>query len=128
MRMRAKPRILIIDDELGPRESLRMILKNEYDLLVASCGGEGLQLFSEQPVDLVITDVKMPEVSGLDVLKRVREKNRKLPVIMITGYAVDGTSEEALKLGVTDYIKKPYDIAYIHQSVKKALEETPDVR
>lgn len=119
-----RPRILIIDDEVGPRESLKMILKDNYDLLLASSGTEGLDIFLTQDIDLVITDIKMPDLSGIEVLQKIREKNKELPVIMITGYASEEANSTAKEFGISGYIKKPYDVTYIREEVERVLKDT----
>ena len=90
-------RILVVDDELGPRESLRMLLKPAYQITTADSGRAALQMLSQIRPDVVILDIKMPEMDGLEVLRRVKRADRSIEVVMITAYA----SLETVKLALT---------------------------
>ncbi len=118
-----KPHILIVDDELGPRESLRMILKDHFPLLFATNGKEAVEKVEADSADLVIMDMKMPVMDGMEALRRMKEHNPYLPVIMVTGYGTIDTAVEAMKVGAFDYITKPFDSFALLEKVKKALEQ-----
>lgn len=118
-----KANILVVDDELGPREALRMILKDDYRIFFATNGLEAVEHTKKQPPDLVIMDMKMPVMDGLQALKRIKEINPYVSVLMVTGYGTIDTAVEAMKIGAIDYITKPFDSFSILQKVKGALEE-----
>jgi len=119
--MSIKPTILIVDDELGPRESLRMILKDDYRLETAASGKEAISLIDQIELDLIILDIRMPEMNGIDLLKVIREKTPATEVIMVTAYASVDTATEALRLGAVDYLQKPFDILQVRNVVSKGL-------
>src|SRR5450759_5628279 len=103
------PRVLVIDDEMGPRESLRILLKVECEVLCAPSVEEGLRLFRASPPDLVIMDIRMPDRNGIEGLREIRKLDPLVSVIMLTGYGALETAQEALRLGANDYLKKPFD-------------------
>ena len=113
--------ILVVDDENGPLESLRMILDPFYKVLTARNGREGLEVFDGSLPDLVISDIRMPVMTGVDLMKLVKERSPDTPVILITGYATLQTAQEAVRAGAFDYISKPYDVDEIRQVVSTAL-------
>lgn len=114
--------ILVVDDELGPRESLRMILKPSYDVHTVADGMAALEFLEKSPVDLITLDLKMPGLSGLEVLEEVRKSNPDVMVIIVTGYGTFKSVVEAIHLNVFDYISKPFNIAEIISVVKRCLE------
>jgi two-component system, NtrC family, nitrogen regulation response regulator NtrX len=119
-----KPRILVIDDEAAIRDSLKMILEYEgYDVQGAATGQDGLTLAEREPADLVLLDIKMAGMDGLDVLQRLRTVNETLPVIMISGHATVSTAVEATKLGAFDFIEKPLSTERVLVSVRNALDQ-----
>lgn len=116
-----KPKILICDDEEGVRESYRLILEKDYDLVFASNGDEGIQAVKKEPVDLVILDIKMPKKSGVDALKEMKVARPNLKVIISTGYRSVEVAQEASRLGATEYLVKPFDSQTIYKLVKRLL-------
>ncbi|MCX5894918.1 MAG: response regulator, partial [Proteobacteria bacterium] len=118
-----KPNILIVDDELGPRESLRMILKPAYNVYMAEDGNKALEIIKQVPIDLMTLDLRMPGLSGIDVLKGVKETNADIEVIIVTGFGSLGTITTASQYGVYDYISKPFNIADVNSIVQKSLEK-----
>jgi DNA-binding NtrC family response regulator len=119
-----KPRILIIDDEESPRESLRFILKDRNEVILKTSGEEGLEaLKSENPVDVVLLDMKMPGMNGLETLEKILKVNPTLPVVMITGITDAQTAVKAMKLGAADYLNKPFDVEEIRLVVQRAIKE-----
>lgn len=116
-----KRKVLIVDDELGGREALRMILKDNYEVIPAENGKSGLKAFSEQKVDAVILDILMPDIDGIEVLKRMKAEDAELPVIMVTATQSVKTAVDAMKLGAFDYITKPYDTNEIKLVLEKAI-------
>src|ERR1039457_2729741 len=100
------PKILVIDDELGPRESLRMLLKTDYQVHTADCVEAGIKLLKEKRPDTIVMDIRMPGVTGIEGLRRIRQIDPHLSVIMLTGFGALETAKEALRLGANDYISK----------------------
>src|SRR5690242_15132688 len=120
----AKPRILVIDDESAIRDSLRMTLEYEgYDFLGAATGQEGLALAEREAPDLVLLDVKMPGMDGIDVLERLRAMNEALPVIVVSGHGTISTAVEATKKGAFDFIEKPFASDRVLVSLRNALDQ-----
>lgn len=114
-------KILVIDDELSVQESFRNILKREYLLLFASNGAEGLQRFREAAPDLILLDLIMPEMDGMTALKRIREIDPKIPIIMLTATRMIKTAVEAIKAGADDYLTKPFDLEELKWLLAKTL-------
>jgi len=114
--------ILIIDDELGIRESLRIILTNPHAVYTASTPKEATKYLEEEHIDIVFLDIKMPRVNGLNLLKEFKLLYPHLPVIIITAYPSSQTAITALRDGAFDYIIKPFHYSEIHSVVKRALE------
>jgi response regulator RpfG family c-di-GMP phosphodiesterase len=113
--------ILVVDDELGPRESLRMILKPSYDVLTAETGARALELLAAHRVDVVTLDLKMPGLSGTEVLEAIKARDPRIEVIIITGYGSLKSATEAIRHGVADYIAKPFNVAEILAVVDRAV-------
>ena len=115
-------KILICDDEVGIRESLNLILKDDYELAFCDNGQACLEcLTPEQEFDLLLLDIKMPKISGLDILKKIKEKKPALKVIIITGYKSVETASEAINAGAVDYIVKPFSSKDILKSVERNI-------
>ena len=123
-----KSAILIVDDELGPRESLKLILTPTYQVIVARDGLEGLEKFEACTPDLVISDIRMPRLDGIQFLKRIRERNHDIPFILITGCGTVESAQQAVRGGAFDYISKPYNIREIHEVVRRALDAAREKR
>ncbi len=120
----AKARILCIDDEESPRESLRFILKDRYDVVSKGDGKSGLEAIrSEGPFDAVLLDMKMPDMSGLDVLSRILQSTPKMPVVMVTAITEAKPAVQAMKMGAADYLNKPFDVDEIRLVVERVLKE-----
>ncbi|MCM2357029.1 MAG: sigma-54 dependent transcriptional regulator [Geobacteraceae bacterium] len=116
-------KILIIDDDTSLRRVLEYNLQEEgYQVLAAASGEEGLLLFDGELPDLVITDLKMPGISGFQVLTTVKERSPQTPVMVITAFGAVETAVEAMKLGAYDYITKPFNRDELRLTVRKALE------
>jgi DNA-binding NtrC family response regulator len=119
----AGPRILLIDDEPGITGMLSIVFEKEgYVVRTAGTCAEGMKLVEETSPDLVLTDLKMPDGTGFDILRKARETNAETPVVMITAYTSTKTAIEALKAGAYDYISKPFDVEELKHVVGKALE------
>jgi len=119
----ASERILIVDDEEGMRRLLgRILTKEGYDTTTAANGAEALRLVASERFDLVVTDIKMPEMDGLQLLQEIREFEPSLPVIVITAYGTIENAVQALRAGAYDYIAKPFETDEIKLTVAKVLE------
>ena len=121
-RMPGKETILVVDDESGPRESLRMILKPLYEVHTASNGREALELMRSKDIHVVTLDLNMPGLSGIDVLKEIRKCKPNTEVIVITGYGTLNNAQEAIRFGAGDFISKPFNVADIISIVSKSFE------
>ncbi len=118
-------RILFIDDEPGSRESLTLLFKREgYHVDAVSAGEEALSLLTKKSYDVIITDLFLPGVSGIDILKRVKEQSLPCNVILITGNASAETAVRAMKEGAFDYITKPLNFEKLKVLVAKAIEKS----
>jgi PAS domain S-box-containing protein len=118
----ARSRILVVDDDLGPRESLRMLLKSMYDIRTAASGPAALAELPRYRPDLVILDIKMPGMNGLDVLRRLKESDASVEVVMITAYASLETVKQALTHGAFEYLIKPFSRQDLEDVVRRALQ------
>jgi len=119
--MNGKNRVLVVDDELGPREALRMILKGLYDVAVAEDGDSALDMIAREKYDVVILDIKMPDRDGIEVLKVAKEMDRDLEVVMITAYATVNTAREAIRHGALDYLIKPFNKSDVEKVVERGI-------
>jgi two-component system response regulator PilR (NtrC family) len=120
---RRPPRILVVDDERSMRELLAIVLKREgYDVLLAENGRMAIDLLEKEPVDLLISDIKMPDLSGVDVLRAAKKVDQDILGIMITAFASTDTAVEAMRLGACDYLSKPFDIDLLKMKVREKIE------
>lgn len=117
-----KANILIVDDEMGPRDSLRMILKPHYNVYTAEKAGQAVEILRRLPIDLVTVDLRMPGLSGTTVLEKVKQQDPDIEAIIITGYGSMDSAIEGLRLGAFDYIHKPFDVRHVLFLVRSALE------
>ena len=116
--------ILIVDDEKSLLELLGLVFKKEgYGVKTASSGVKALEMLDKNGIDLVITDIKMPQKTGMDILKAVKDRTPELPVIMITAYGSIQQAIEALKAGALDYVVKPFDVEELKIIVARGLEK-----
>src|SRR5262250_1159781 len=122
-------KLLLIDDEADVQYSFRRIFDApEIELTTASSGEEGLKLIPKVKPDLVLMDVRMGGISGLETLRRIRQMDSKLLVILMTGYGTTQTTIEAMKLGAFDYLVKPFDVPKLKEIVATALKAALDMR
>jgi DNA-binding NtrC family response regulator len=124
--MAQKRSILIVDDELGVRESLRMILKTRYDVHTAADGKEALRCIENDKIDLVTLDLKMPGLSGMDVLREIKKKNVDIEVVVISAYGTPQNLREATRYGAGDFITKPFNARDLINLLSKSLERRSD--
>lgn len=121
--MTGRKSILLIDDDDSIRRVVEYNLREEgYDVTTAPSGTEGLRLFQDRAVDLVLTDIRMPEMDGLDLLVRLKAMQPDLPVVLLTAHGTISSAVEAMKLGAFDYLTKPFDRDRLRATVRKALD------
>ena len=120
----AKARVLVVDDEESPRESLRYILKDRYEVVTCDCGTAGLAALRDgKPFDAMLLDMKMPDMTGLQVLEQALQIQPSLPVIMATAITDAKPAVDAMKLGAADYLNKPFDVDEIRHVIERVLKE-----
>src|SRR3989440_4156545 len=119
-----QPEVLVIDDEVGPRESLRMLLKPDYQVRTADCVEAGIKLLKEKSPDTIVMDIRMPGMTGIDGLRKIREIDPHLSVIMLTGFGALETARKALRLGANDYVSKPFDATEMREIIGRNVERT----
>src|SRR5271157_5718863 len=122
-------KLLLIDDQEDVRYSIQRIFDSpEIELATAASGEEGLKVITKFKPDLVLMDVRMTGMTGLETLRRIRQSDPKLLVILMTGYGTTQTTIEAMKLGAYDYLLKPFDIAKLKEVVGNALKAARDMK
>src|SRR5688572_27282607 len=120
---RRRPRILVADDERSMRELLAIVLRREgYDVVLAENGREAIAVIEREPIDLLISDIKMPDVSGVEVLRAAKRVDQDILGIMITAFASTETAVEAMRLGACDYLSKPFDIDLLKMKVREKID------
>jgi two-component system, NtrC family, response regulator PilR len=118
-----KVRILIVDDEPSMREMLRIVLRRDgYEVRLANSGREAIEQLRGASFDLLLSDIKMPDVSGVDVLRAAKEINREVVAFMMTAYASTSTAVEAMRLGAVDYFTKPFSMDELRLKIRQHLE------
>src|SRR5438034_1677320 len=123
------PNILVVDDELSMRQFLTHLFQREgHTVRVAENGRHAMALLLEQPADVVISDVKMPDMGGIELLRAARELNSSIEVIMMTAFANEATAHEAFLLGAFDFVHKPFDNDLLKEKVARALQKISIVR
>jgi len=118
---RGKATLLVVDDEKGPRESLRMILSPQHRVLLASDGQQALKILGHEDVDAVTVDLNMPGMKGDELMRTIRADFPQIEVIIITGYSSVETAVEGIRHGVFDYLTKPFDVVEVSSTVRRAL-------
>ncbi len=121
--MEQKASVLVVDDELGPRESLRMILKPLYDVRTATNGQEALDYIQKEKIDLITLDIKMPGLSGMDVLRELRKLGSDAAVVIVTGYGTLTDVHDAIRYGAVDFVSKPFNVPDIVAIVNKSVAQ-----
>jgi signal transduction histidine kinase len=119
----AKPTLLIVDDEEGPRQSLRIVFKNDYNVLLATNGLDAIELVKTNPVEVVVLDIMMFGMSGVEALKEIKQFDPSIEVIMLTAFETIETARQALRHGASDYLNKPFDIPTIRSAVAHAIQK-----
>jgi len=114
--------LLVVDDELGPRQSLHMVFKDDYDVLLADGGEQAMELVRDHPVHSAILDIRMAGMSGVELLGRLKQHDPAIEVIMLTAYETIETARQALKHGACDYLTKPFDLETMRAAVGNAMD------
>ncbi len=117
-----RPTLLVVDDEIGPAESLRMVFHPHYRVLIAHRGEEALHMLREETVDVVALDLRMPHMTGVEVLRAIKSEFPDVEVIIITAYVSLDTALQGLRWGAFDYVIKPYDVPHIAELVDRAVK------
>jgi len=125
--MTKRPQILIVEDQLGPRKSLEVILSPYFDVITVDSGGEALELLQEKRIDVVTLDLKLPDQHGIDVLRQIKRLHSDLEVIIITGYGDFKTALDALHLGAASYLLKPFNIGDVLTAVNRAAAKKKQI-
>lgn len=116
-------KVLVVDDEPGIRDSLRLLLKGDFDVSTAEDGKTALDVIDETKPNLVLLDVMMPNLSGVEALREIRTRDPKLPVIMLTAANSVKTAVESMKCGAVDYLNKPFDVEELIALIRKTFDE-----
>ncbi len=122
--MSSKPRILVIDDDPIVRRSCERILAASYEVRMADSGRAGLDLLSSEPFHVALVDLKLPDIGGTEILAQAPDHFPDVPVIIITGYSSEASAIEAVNLGVSGYLTKPFKPAQMLAAAAKAIGET----
>jgi signal transduction histidine kinase len=117
-----KGTLLIVDDEDGPRQSLRVIFKDDYEILMASDGPSAISLAQSHKIDVAILDIRMSGMSGIEVLERLKYVSAGIEVVMMTAFETTDTMRQALRLRACDYINKPFDVSTMRAAVANAMQ------
>lgn len=115
--------LLIVDDERGPMESLRMIFKPAYQVYTASGGPEAIEIVHQTPIDVVTLDLRMPGMSGIEVMEQIKQHDPDIEVVIVTGYSSLDTAIRGLRFRAFDYISKPFDVSEISDIVRRAVNQ-----
>lgn len=119
--MKEKKSILVVDDDIAHRTMLRIMLGWEYKISEADCGATAIKKIQDMPFDLVLMDVCMPEINGVEALDKIKASNPNIPVIMMTAYSSEKTASRAVAKGAYDYLTKPFDFDHLRSKIEKAM-------
>ena len=121
--------LLIVDDELSMRQFLTHLFQRDgHAIRVAENGRKAMSLLRQQPADVIISDVKMPDMGGIELLRAARELQPDIEVIMMTAFANEATAHEAFLLGAFDFVHKPFDNELLKEKVARAVEKITTAR
>ncbi len=116
-----KPTVLVVDDEERSARILKINFQENYNILIANNGKQALSILEHEPVNLILTDLRMPEMTGNELLQKIREMNLRIPVILMTAYGTIENAVESMKMGAFDYILKPLNLENLSITIKRAL-------
>jgi DNA-binding NtrC family response regulator len=115
-------KLLTVDDEDTLRQSMRVIFQDEYDVFMAGNGLTAIELAEQNDIDVVVTNIKMPEMNGIELLERLKSLKPDIEVIMLTACETTDFIRQALRLGACDYITKPFEVAPLRAAISKAMQ------
>jgi len=115
-------KLLIVDDEEGPRQSVKVIFKDDYDILMAADGATAVELAQQNRIDVAVCDIRMQGMSGIELLERLKYVDPAIEVVMMTAFETTDTMRQALRLRASDYINKPFDIGTMRAAVAAAMQ------
>ena len=119
-----QPRVLLMEDETSLAKGLAMVMREEgYHVDLADTGRGALEQFQKSDFDLLVADLRLPDINGMDVVEQVRGKKPKTNVVIITGYPTVASAVQAVKMGVSDYLRKPFTEDEFMTAVKSSLRE-----
>src|ERR1035437_9481156 len=121
-KFRHRGKLLIVDDEEGPRQSLKVIFKDDYEILMAGDGATAIEIAQKNRIDVAVLDIRMFGMSGIEVLERLKYVDPAIEVVMMTAFETTDTMRQALRLRAADYINKPFDIAAMRAAVAAAMQ------
>ncbi|NQU74553.1 MAG: sigma-54-dependent Fis family transcriptional regulator, partial [Candidatus Omnitrophica bacterium] len=123
MSMNKKTTVLIVDDERGVRQSFKMVLKDKYNVLLAETGEQAIDIFTKTSVDLILLDILLPDIDGIDLLEKFKKIDPTTEIIMVTAVKEIQTAVKAIKLGAYEYIVKPFQVNDVLVLIDRALEK-----
>ena len=122
-------KVLVVDDEIEIQKILsKILIRKGYAVETAGNGKEALSLMRKVKPDIVLLDIMMPKLDGIETLRRIKALHEKVIVMMITAYGSIKTAREAMRFGAYDYITKPFDMDFIYQIIEESLKETEDFK
>src|SRR3989338_6889854 len=122
-------KVLVVDDEIEIQKVLsKILIRKGYVVETAGNGKEALSLVRKSKPDIVLLDIMMPKLDGIETLRRIKALHEKVIVMMITAYGSIKTAREAMRFGAYDYITKPFDMDFIYQIIEESLKETEDFK
>ena len=116
-----KPVLLIVDDEAGPREALRFVFKDRFNCVTVTGGRQGIEYAKSNHIDIAILDIRMPDMSGVDVLRELKTHNPDIECVLLTGYETLETARAAVHYGAAEYLNKPFDVFNIREIVDRCI-------
>lgn len=116
-----KQTLLVVDDEEGPRQSLRMVFRNDYNVTAVDSGEKAIDFVRMNPVHVAVLDIRMAGISGIEVLRQIKSVSPQTEVVMLTAYETLETARQAIRFGACDYLSKPFDLATIRDAVSRAM-------
>ena len=121
--MKNKKSILIVDGDIAHRTMLRILLGWEYEIVEADCGSTAIEKVRNKPLDLVLMDVCMPKINGVEALGKIKAFKPEIPIIMMTAYSSSDTVAEAMQKDAYDYLTKPFDFDTLRSTIEKAMAQ-----
>ena len=123
MEVEKRATILVVDDERGVRQSFYMVLKDEFEVLLSETGAEALEIFSKNPVDIILLDILLPDINGIDLIERFKDIDPNTEIIMVTAVKEVQTAVRSIKQGAYEYIIKPFNVDEVITFIHRALEK-----